>query len=79
MAGERPLADKLPAAHLSAGEISMPGKYKAANLYFNIPPVSHRPYKLSKFNQRLSLIYCLPVPCWGAGSATERKKLGIEI
>lgn len=34
-------------------------KYEAANLYFNIPLVSHHPYKLSKFNQRLSLIYRL--------------------
>jgi len=34
-------------------------KYEAANLYFNIPLVSHHPYKLSKFNQRLSIIYCM--------------------
>lgn len=44
-------------------------KYEAANLYFNIPPVSHQLYKLSKFNQRLSLIYCLRVPCWGASES----------
>lgn len=54
-------------------------KYEAANLYFNIPPVSHHPYKLSKFNQRLSLIYCTRVPCWGAGSVTKRERTGIEI
>lgn len=44
-------------------------KYEAANLYFNIPLVSHQLYKLSKFNQRLSLIYCLRVPCWGASES----------
>lgn len=54
-------------------------KYEAANLYFNIPLVSHRPYKLSKFNQRLSLIYCMRVPCWGAESVTKRERTGIEI